>query len=420
MSATRPHPADPDGLYARLGVAPSASAEEIAAAFRRKARALHPDVPGTGDTAAFVALREAYDVLASPERRGRYDRNARLAALDVAPPPDSGSARATVAGWAMPRPHLSPALWIAAVLVVGLGVFEAVLHLSGRADQGRIATSGSPAPAPLTRPGGSEAARSTNPGANGRGDGQQAIGQGAIDQRATERGAVGEVKPTSGATVPGSTGQAAPVRLAGTPNYYIVPAGSPTILWRADAERHSLTAAGQLPPFSAVQALRLFRQNGLVEVRISETSTGLIEATRLAPGGLAAARRAYCAYYAGPPPENGEILERHAAGTDSLELTNRAGQPIVLKLRDAAGALIASVYLAPGGSATISGLPAGRYRPDFAIGELWSRACNGFAAGMRAQRFMEVVPLAALSPLVIPPERTVPPQDIPDRLFEAR
>ena len=62
-----------------------------------------------------------------------------------------------------------------------------------------------------------------------------------------------------------------PVRLAGTPNYYVVPAAGPAILWRQEKDRDRLSQVEQLPPFSSVQAVRLNRQTGLVEVRIDDT-----------------------------------------------------------------------------------------------------------------------------------------------------
>ena len=40
-----------------LEVDPAAAPEAITAAYRRKARVLHPDVPGTGDAAAFIRLK---------------------------------------------------------------------------------------------------------------------------------------------------------------------------------------------------------------------------------------------------------------------------------------------------------------------------------------------------------------------------
>jgi DnaJ-like protein len=71
-------------LYQLLGVPREASREEIAQAWRRRARAEHPDArPGqAGDEAAgrFRALAEAYRVLSDPGRRAAYDR-----ALDRGP-----------------------------------------------------------------------------------------------------------------------------------------------------------------------------------------------------------------------------------------------------------------------------------------------------------------------------------------------
>ena len=60
------------------------------------------------------------------------------------------------------------------------------------------------------------------------------------------------------------------------------------------------------------------------------------------------------------------------------------------------------------------------YRPEFATGELWSRACNGFAAGTRAQRYTYFASPSGLSPLVIPPNLSVAPasEDISDTEFE--
>src|SRR3954447_394200 len=70
---------DPAGFYARLEVKPTAPPGEIAAAFRRKARILHPDVPSTGNVEAFVRMKEAYEVLGNAGRRAAYDRAARAA-----------------------------------------------------------------------------------------------------------------------------------------------------------------------------------------------------------------------------------------------------------------------------------------------------------------------------------------------------
>jgi len=61
--------------YGRLGISPSASLEEIRAAYREKARETHPDHhPEDPDASArFQKVKEAYHVLGDPERRARYD-----------------------------------------------------------------------------------------------------------------------------------------------------------------------------------------------------------------------------------------------------------------------------------------------------------------------------------------------------------
>jgi curved DNA-binding protein CbpA len=75
MAGADPGSQDPD-LYQLLGVPRGASREEIARAWRRRARAEHPDSQ-PGDAAAvsrFRALAGAWQVLGDPARRAAYDR----------------------------------------------------------------------------------------------------------------------------------------------------------------------------------------------------------------------------------------------------------------------------------------------------------------------------------------------------------
>lgn len=64
---------DARGYYAQLGVSSSATAAEIRRAFYAKAKELHPDAGELGDSAAFQAVCDAYQVLGDPNRRANYD-----------------------------------------------------------------------------------------------------------------------------------------------------------------------------------------------------------------------------------------------------------------------------------------------------------------------------------------------------------
>ena len=78
--------------YQLLGVARTASREEITQAWRRRARAEHPDhrPPGAGEAAAgrFRALAGAYHVLSDPDRRAAYDSTLSPAAARTRARPD--------------------------------------------------------------------------------------------------------------------------------------------------------------------------------------------------------------------------------------------------------------------------------------------------------------------------------------------
>jgi hypothetical protein len=65
---------DPKGYYGRLSVSPTATADEIKAAYRRLAKHLHPDVNANLNAAAlFKAVNEAYATLSNPKLRTEYD-----------------------------------------------------------------------------------------------------------------------------------------------------------------------------------------------------------------------------------------------------------------------------------------------------------------------------------------------------------
>jgi hypothetical protein len=109
-------------LYGVLGVSRDATATDITRAYRRQARAVHPDTapPGAGAAARFRALAEAYQVLSDPDRRAGYDRagyHRAVVGRGQAAPSRSRPGRAAVMPLACPRvpadrgPMRLPALW---------------------------------------------------------------------------------------------------------------------------------------------------------------------------------------------------------------------------------------------------------------------------------------------------------------------
>jgi hypothetical protein len=369
-------PLDPEGYYARLGVEPWSGPEAITAAWRREARLVHPDVPGTGDAAAFMELKRAYDVLSHNQTRAAYDRSARQAAPQREPGEiDPTPYREMVA----PRTRhprlrdLPTAVWIGMAVVLLIGIVEVGLHLTSSPSQEK--REAIPATAPdVPAPAPNEPARSP-------------------------------YGPP-------------PVRLAGTPNFYIAPTASAAMLWRVDEAQHILVPWSQLPAFSAVQAIRLLKPSGMVEVKVTDTANGYVDAVRLTPGDAAVAGRAWCTYNAGPTPANGEVLSHTVKGRARLAIENRSGQLAVVKIRSAAGAVLASVFVDPGGETTMDSLPDQPVQLEFATGEIWSRACRGFAAGMRAQRLTGLVSIDKAPTLAIPPDTGVATTEIPDQAFE--
>jgi molecular chaperone DnaJ len=72
--------------YDLLGITPAADLEQVKSAYRRLAKACHPDLH-SGDplaTRRFSRLNKAYEVLASPELRSAY--NAHLERLRARTP----------------------------------------------------------------------------------------------------------------------------------------------------------------------------------------------------------------------------------------------------------------------------------------------------------------------------------------------
>lgn len=119
------------GFYDLLNVSPAASAKDIKAAYYREARLCHPDTNQNDEGARekFQRLAEAYQILADPEMRKKYD----------------GGGKDAVQGKG-PLGRVDPAVFFS--ILFGAEVFEpwvGELKLAMQADQfGKLASAGPP------------------------------------------------------------------------------------------------------------------------------------------------------------------------------------------------------------------------------------------------------------------------------------
>ena len=118
-------------LYAELGVDEQASREQIVAAFRVRAKDLHPDMnPGDAEAAEqFKTLGRAYQVLADPDARSRYDASRLVASAGIPGVPSRVGPVAVITRFQLTR---KAARWlvVGGIVMVVLGIASAVWVVS--------------------------------------------------------------------------------------------------------------------------------------------------------------------------------------------------------------------------------------------------------------------------------------------------
>ncbi|MBF0335209.1 MAG: DnaJ domain-containing protein [Alphaproteobacteria bacterium] len=170
-----------------------------------------------------------------------------------------------------------------------------------------------------------------------------------------------------------------------------------------------------LDRFTTVQVAGALPGGEWVRVETPGGVSGFVQSRWLFGGSGAAAQIRWCIDHRGDPPANGEVLNRRSGGAHELTVRNTMATDAVVRLKSPTGRTMLTFFVAAGSTARIDGIPDGTFRAVFAIGADFSRACGVYMREMRTY----VVPKAQTfrawvgepaPALVIPP-----PGDGPER-----
>ncbi len=103
--------------YEVLGIGRDASTSQIRTAFRRLARAHHPDTSTSGSAESLAPINEAWRVLGDPASRRAYDRS-----LAGEAGPSTAQERSSTPTIAPPPPSSFPWRFLAVMTAVGIGI----------------------------------------------------------------------------------------------------------------------------------------------------------------------------------------------------------------------------------------------------------------------------------------------------------
>ena len=104
--------------YEVLGIRRDASTTQVRAAFRRLARAHHPDTSASGSAESLAPINEAWRVLGDPVRRHEYDRSLQVDARPSAPAQDWAPSPILVS----PPESSFPWRFLAFMALAGIGI----------------------------------------------------------------------------------------------------------------------------------------------------------------------------------------------------------------------------------------------------------------------------------------------------------
>lgn len=131
----------------------------------------------------------------------------------------------------------------------------------------------------------------------------------------------------------------------------------------------------KLNEFDTVTGYPDSRTNGWIEIETGSFE-GWVAERYLAPGEGRVAYNNYCRSNISRPA-NGYVFSQKQKGEHSLTIKNSPGNDVIAKLKDKSGNTIVSFYVREGQNVTISSIPSGSYKFQYASGRSYSRECGG-------------------------------------------
>ncbi len=130
----------------------------------------------------------------------------------------------------------------------------------------------------------------------------------------------------------------------------------------------------KLNQFDTVTVYPGSRTNGWIEVETGSFE-GWVAEKYLAPGEGRVAYNNYCRSNISRP-SNGYVFSQKQKGEHSLTIQNSPGNDVIAKLKDRRGNTVVSFYVREGQNVTISSIPSGSYKFQYASGRTYSRECG--------------------------------------------
>lgn len=395
---------DTKGHYSCLGLAPGATAAEIKSAYRRLAKTCHPDSGGVADGGeTFRRIRAAYEVLIDPARRAAYDRPepprgqaSRKAAEKLEPIRCSACGQVTAQPrYVVYRQVISFVLATTRTPVHGLYCSACARAKAFKASAISAAAGWWGIPwGPIYTIG--AILKNAFGGIWDRSDEERLLWHNALafSMAGEHRISFGLADRLRHATDDQMAVNA--VKLMDfLKTQGVDPAKSKLRDVWSDGYR-TFAQLAMLAVVPAITAILIFSDAaGSPASAPSPTATTYTPPSQDIPGGQSAAPTSpqepapACA----APPSNGDLLADKGLSDHGHAITieNGSNGDAILKVREAiSGRLLASLFIARSQSATMEGIPDGRYRIQYGIGETLDVSCKAFSDTSSASQFPDI------------------------------